>query len=172
MFSELVPVTIASTVRGFIGVAVHSAPRMYVRDGWEIDANALASKADVPVRVMRDAIHDKTIYVALGTDDDDLGFDNPGPDRTDPEDVLGFIAFDAHRGTVYVSRLIGSFDACKRLLQEPVRFAETESMHIEVIVSRQIGDLAGLLEEFGFSERNTTTREDEAGIRIFRRTID
>jgi len=55
---------------------------------------------------------------------------------SDPEDLLGFISFDAREDTVHVTQLDGTSEACERLLAEPVRFAERESMAVEVLAAR------------------------------------
>lgn len=89
---------------------------MRVRDATETDSGRLADLADVPSEVMADAIHDRTVCVA-----------------EDDGDVVGFVGFDAHRDAVHVTHLHGSPTARELLLDEPIRFAASESMPIELV---------------------------------------
>ena len=93
---------------------------MEIRDAVEADAGRLAELADSPPDVMRNLVHDRTVRVA--TDGEDEG------------DVLGFVSFDAGRGTVHVTQLAGPADACERLLDEPIAFADGEGMAVELLV--------------------------------------
>ena len=109
---------------------------MYVRDAVEADAAALATIADAPTEAMRGVIHDRTVHVALeeAPGSQGEGDARSDPEATDPDDVLGFISYDAREGTVHVTQFGGSTDACSRLLEEPLGFASSESMGVELLV--------------------------------------
>jgi len=47
--------------------------------------------------------------------------------------VAGFVSFDVRDGTVHVTQLAGTAAACERLLGEPVRFATSEGMTVELL---------------------------------------
>ncbi|ELY46086.1 hypothetical protein [Natronorubrum sulfidifaciens] len=127
---------------------------MNVRDALEADADALASIADSPTDVMRNLVHDRTVRVAEdGTHDPNADIAGPQYNGSDPEDLLGFISFDARDDTVHVTQLGGTDEACERLLGEPVRFAERESMAVEVLVSPETGAVADAAEALGFERR-------------------
>ncbi|MFB6173753.1 MAG: hypothetical protein ABEI39_03845 [Halobacteriales archaeon] len=91
---------------------------MEVRDAVESDADTLSELADGPRDVLRNVIHDRTVKVA-----------------EDGEEVVAFLSYDARPGTVYVTQLGGTADACERLLEEPVRFAREEGMAVELLVA-------------------------------------
>lgn len=134
---------------------------MNVRDALEADADALASIADAPTDVMRNLVHDRTVRVAEdGSHDPNADVSGSQYDGSDPEDLLGFISFDARENTVHVTQLDGTDDACKRLLAEPVRFAERESMAVEVLVSRDADrdTVADAAKELGFERRGSGPR--------------
>jgi len=96
---------------------------MNVRDALEADADALASIADSPTDVMRNLVHDRTVRVAEdGSHDPNADVSSSQYGGSDPEDLLGFISFDAREDTVHVTQLDGTSEACERLLAEPVRF--------------------------------------------------
>ena len=145
---------------------------MEVRDAVEADATALASLANAPTDVMRNLVHDRTVRVAVvdadagphadaGTrvedadalvdDDGDADGSVDGEDR--PEgggDPLGFVSFDARDHTVHVTQLAGTRDACARLLSEPVRFATTEEMAVELVAGVDDEDVREAAENVGF----------------------
>ncbi|EMA40921.1 hypothetical protein [Halobiforma nitratireducens] len=134
---------------------------MNVRDALEADADALASIADAPTDVMRNLVHDRTVRVAEdGSHDPNADISESQYDGSDPEDLLGFISFDAREDTVHVTQLDGTEEACKRLLAEPVRFAKRESMAVEVLISRNTDSIAEAAEEHGFERRGTGPRFD------------
>lgn len=89
---------------------------MELRDAVESDAGRLASLTDTPRDVMRNLIHDRTVRVA----------------ETD-EEIVGFVSFDARQGVVHVTQLEGESNAFEQLLEEPVRFARTEGMAVELL---------------------------------------
>ncbi len=127
---------------------------MNVRDALEADADALASIADSPTDVMRNLVHDRTVRVAEdGSHDPNADVSDSQYDGSNPEDLLGFISFDAREDTVHVTQLDGTDEACKRLLGEPVRFAERESMAVEVLASQDSDPIHRAAEELGFERR-------------------
>ncbi|WP_254532171.1 hypothetical protein [Natrinema gelatinilyticum] len=124
---------------------------MNVRDALEADADALASIADSPTDVMRNLVHDRTVRVAEdGSHDPNADVSDSQYNGSDPEDLLGFISFDAREDTVHVTQLDGTSDACKRLLAEPVRFAERESMAVELLAAQDADSIEAAAEELGF----------------------
>ncbi|MFC4249562.1 hypothetical protein ACFOZ7_21950 [Natribaculum luteum] len=128
---------------------------MNVRDALEADADALAAIADSPTDVMRNLVHDRTVRVAEdGARATDPNADVEGSqyDGSDPEDLLGFISFDAQEETVHITQIDGTEDACERLLAEPVRFAEREAMAVEVLVPIGDEDVKAAAEALGFEE--------------------
>ena len=108
---------------------------MEVRDAVESDAEVLAAIADAPEDVMRNLVHDRTVRVS------ETG-----------EDLVGFVSFDAKDRTVHITQLAGPREACTRLLEEPVRFAEREGMTVELLVGEGDADRRAAAEEVGFSE--------------------
>jgi hypothetical protein len=104
---------------------------MEVRDAVEADAGTLAAVGDAPTDVMRNLVHDRTVRVAVEA------VDEAGPNTDAPEEgetVLGFVSFDARDRTVHVTQIAGTEAACERLLAEPVRFASSEGMAVELLV--------------------------------------
>ncbi|MFB6133873.1 MAG: hypothetical protein ABEJ55_02685 [Halanaeroarchaeum sp.] len=108
---------------------------MEVRDAVEADAEALAELVDGPQDVLRNLIHDRTVRVA-----------------TEDDEVVAFVSFDARPGTVYVTQLGGDPEACERLLEEPVRFAESEGMTVEVLVVARDEDVGAAVSNHGFEK--------------------
>ncbi|QSX00633.1 hypothetical protein [Haloterrigena alkaliphila] len=134
---------------------------MNVRDALEADADALASIADSPTDVMRNLVHDRTVRVAEdGSHDPNADVSDSQYGGSDPEDLLGFISFDAREDTVHVTQLDGTAEACERLLGEPVRFAERESMAVEVLVSPGSEIIEDAAEKLGFERRGPGPRFD------------
>ena len=145
---------------------------MNVRDALEADADALASIADSPTDVMRNLVHDRTVRVAEdGTHDpnaDVSSSEHLQYGESNPEDLLGFVSFDAQGETVHVTQIDGTQEACERLLAEPVRFAECENMAVEVLVPighQSVEDAAASL---GFGEKGFGPRFDGAKTVRFR----
>jgi hypothetical protein len=89
---------------------------MNVRDAVEADAERLAALTGAPTDVMRNLVHDRTVRVAEidGT-------------------VAGFVSYDAADSTVHVTQLEGDAELCERLLAEPRRFGDRESMEVELL---------------------------------------
>jgi len=89
---------------------------MELRDAVEADAGRLAGLTDTPGDVMRNLIHDRTVRVA----------------ERDGE-IVGFVSFDARQGTVHVTQLQGETAAYDALLAEPMGFARSEGMAVELL---------------------------------------
>lgn len=118
-----------------------------VRDAVEADAPELAAIADSPVDVMRNVVHDRTVRVAERRQ----GGADPNVDAdVDDPNLLGFVSFDVSGLTVHVTQLGGSVAACERLLAEPVRFAATEGMTVEFVVSEADENAREAVERAGF----------------------
>ena len=108
---------------------------MEVRDAVEADAESLAGIADAPVDVMRNLVHDRTVRVAERDPASAGPNADAGDSRDDADDVAGFVSFDAKDDTVHVTQFGGTPEACERLLAEPVRFAASEGMQVELLVT-------------------------------------
>ncbi|AFK17751.1 hypothetical protein E6P09_03125 [Haloferax mediterranei ATCC 33500] len=119
---------------------------MKVRDAVDSDAEALAAVADAPERAMRRLIQDRTVRIATAETGADPNADTPAAD--DP--VLGFVGFDVRDGVLHVTRLGGTEDAVQRLLEEPLRFANTEQLPVEVLVLESEEPLHTAVEHVGF----------------------
>ncbi len=134
---------------------------MNVRDALEADADALAAIADSPTDVMRNLVHDRTVRVAEdGTHDPHADVSSSQYSGSNPEDLLGFISFDAKADTVHVTQLDGTADACERLLAEPVRFADSESMAVEILVSPSDSTILEAADALGFERAGRGPRFD------------
>jgi hypothetical protein len=140
---------------------------MRIRDAVEADAGRLAAIADTPTDVMRNLVHDRTVRVAEaapGASDPNADTPATGPDGrpsgTEDVDVLGFVSFDARKGTVHVTQVDGTRKACERLLAEPVRFARGESMTVEVLVPTDDDDVRDAAEAVGFHPTGDGPRFD------------
>ncbi len=142
---------------------------MNVRDALEADADALAAIADAPTDVMRNLVHDRTVRVAEdGSHDPNADVDATRYSGSSPEDILGFISFDAREETVHVTQIDGTEEACTRLLAEPVRFADSESMAVEVLVSLGNDTVMDAARELGFEEEGFGPQFDGARTVRFR----
>ncbi len=117
---------------------------MEVRDAVEADADALAALSGAPRDVLRNVIHDRTVRVAESEDD-----------------IRGFVSFDARPGTVYVTQVGGENAAVEQLLGEPVRFAVTESMSVELLAAAGDDPLQDAAEAVGFEEAGPGPRFDD-----------
>ena len=132
---------------------------MEVREAVEADAERMADIADSPPDVMRNLVHDRTVRVACETRPDDgsrnerTGSDatREGENGDDREDLLGLVSFDARDDTVHVTQLAGTSAACARLLEEPMRFARSEGMGVELLVSETDDDARRAVEGAGFT---------------------
>jgi hypothetical protein len=120
-----------------------------VRDAVESDADQLAAIVDVPVEVMRNVVHDRTVRVA----EREQGGTDPNVDtETTDADILGFVSFDVRDQTVHVTQLGGAVDACETLLSEPVRFATNEGLTVESVVSESDERAREALQRAGFTD--------------------
>ncbi|MFB6296193.1 MAG: hypothetical protein ABEH66_05040 [Halobacteriales archaeon] len=108
---------------------------MEVRDAVEEDADALAELASGPRDVIRNLIHDRTVRIA-----------------SEDGDTVAFVSFDARPGTVYVTQIGGEPGACKRLLEEPIRFAKGEEMEVELLVTEDETAIREAVADSGFEE--------------------
>jgi hypothetical protein len=121
---------------------------MNVRDAVEADAGRLAALTDAPRDVMRNLVHDRTVRVAaVETEEGD-----EGDDEDDGGEILGFVSFDARADTVHVTQLEGDPDTFDRLLEEPIRFARSEGMAVELLVPEDETDLPDAARKAGFEE--------------------
>ncbi|MBX0322570.1 hypothetical protein EGH21_05965 [Halomicroarcula sp. F13] len=120
---------------------------MEIRDAVEADAGRLADLADSPPDVMRNLVHDRTVRVATGED----ATGENGAEEGDGETIVGFVSYDAKQGTVHVTQLAGSADACERLLDEPITFAEREHMNVELLVPDGESAVESAVEASGFT---------------------
>lgn len=107
---------------------------MELRDAVEADAERLAALTDTPQDVMRNLVHDRTVRVA------------------EDDDITGFVSFDAREQTVYVTQLEGIPAVYEALLDEPMRFAESEGMDIELFTLQSETDLQEAVADAGFEK--------------------
>jgi len=89
---------------------------MDMRDAVEADAGRLAALTEAPRDVMRNLVHDRTVRVAERDDE-----------------IVGFVSYDARERTVHVTQLEGDADTYEQLLEEPIRFARSENMAVEML---------------------------------------
>ncbi|MGZ0747054.1 hypothetical protein [Haloparvum sp. AD34] len=131
---------------------------MHVRDAVEADAAAIASLADQPTAAARNLVHDRSVRVGVAEAADDPG---PVPDSdpeptpsapVEPEDLLGFVAFDAEPDAVHVTGFGGTQAAVEELLGEPIRFAAREGMVVEALVEADETDRRSAIEGAGFED--------------------
>jgi len=137
---------------------------MEVRDAVEADADALSAIADVPADVIRNLIHDRTVRVAQR----EATSAGPNADTAeeDGRDVAGFVSFDVRNGTVHVTQLAGTATACERLLAEPVRFATSEGMTVELLAIATDDEIREAAEAAGFRrEGSGPTFDGESTVR-------
>lgn len=116
---------------------------MEMRDAIEADAGRLASLTDAPRDVMRNLIHDRTVRVV----EDDDG-------------IRGFVSYDARQTTVYVTQIEGDREVFADLLEEPVRFARTEGMTVELLVPETDSEIREAAAEAGFERTGGGPRFD------------
>lgn len=125
---------------------------MNVRDAVEADADRLAALTGSPTDVMRNLIHDRTVRVA------------------ENDDVVGFVSYDAGNATVHVTQLEGDSDVCKRLLEEPIRFASQEGMSVELLAMETDDSTRAAAERTAFERYGPGPRFD--GERTIRYRLD
>lgn len=112
---------------------------MEVREAVESDAEPLAELTDAPVDAMRTIIHDRSVRVAV---------DGEGDPSNDS--ILGIVSFDAQPDAVHVTQLSGERTACERLLDEPIAFARSEDMPVEVLVPETESTVQAVAKAAGF----------------------
>jgi len=106
---------------------------MHLRDAVEADADQLASLTDTPRDVMRNLVHDRTVRIAELDDE-----------------IAGFVSYDARDQTVHVTQLEGDAAVYEGLLAEPIRFARTEGMAVELLALREEEAVQDAAEAAGF----------------------
>lgn len=126
---------------------------MEVREAVEADAGRMADLTGSPADVMRNLVHDRTVRIAI-----------------DGEDLLGFVSFDARRETVHITQFEGTREAGERLLEEPVRFARSEGMTVELLVPENEEILQEAAEAAAFSREGTGPTFD--GVSTIRYRLD
>jgi len=127
---------------------------MEMRDALEADADRLAGLTEAPRDVMRNLVHDRTVRVAEADDE-----------------IRGFVSYDARERTVHVTQLEGDPDVYASLLEEPIRFARSENMAVDLLVPEAESEVRAAAEDAGFErvgngplfegERTTRYRIDE-----------
>lgn len=120
---------------------------MEIRDAVEDDAEAMAAIADAPTDVMRNLVHDRTVRVAVSEEQSTDPNEDTGHSF---RDLLGFVSYDVRADTVHVTQLDGTFRACEQLLGEPIRFAQRETMSVELLVPEPDEEIAEAADEVGF----------------------
>jgi hypothetical protein len=106
---------------------------MELRDALEADASRLASLTDTPRDVMRNLVHDRTVRIAERDDD-----------------IVGFVSYDARDQTIHVTQLEGKASIYEQLLEEPLRFARSEGMAVELLVLETESEIQSVADEMGF----------------------
>lgn len=106
---------------------------MELRDALEADASRLASLTDTPRDVMRNLVHDRTVRIAERDDD-----------------IVGFVSYDARDQTIHVTQLEGKQSIYEQLLEEPLRFARTEEMAVELLVLETESEIQSVASDMGF----------------------
>ena len=108
---------------------------MDIRDAVEADAERLAELTGSPQDVMRNLVHDRTVRVAAADDE---------------ETIEGFVSYDAREETVHITQLEGTDEVRDRLLEEPIRFADSEGMAVELLVPEDESATRKSAEDAGF----------------------
>ena len=116
---------------------------MELRDAIEADAGRLASLTDTPRDVMRNLVHDRTVRVVEGDGD-----------------IQGFVSYDAREQTVYITQLEGEEGVFQKLLAEPLRFAQTEEMAVELLVPETESEIRDAAAAAGFERTGGGPRFD------------
>lgn len=146
---------------------------MEIRDAVEADVPALAALADVPPTALRNLVHERSVRILVRDDsespasqtqsgDDEgewAGDETLGGDAT-AEGVDGFLSFDVRDGAVHVTQFGGDQAAGERLLAEPLRFARSEGLPVEALVSEADDTLRAALEAVGFERAGDGPRFD------------
>jgi hypothetical protein len=122
---------------------------MNVRDAVEGDVEALAALSNAPLGVVRNVVHDRTVRV-LEAQDSGLGGGASSDAATAGGTPRGFVSYDVRDGVVHLTLFGGDSDACERLLEEPLRYADGEGMAVEVLVGDDDTEMREALDTVGF----------------------
>ncbi|WP_459193320.1 hypothetical protein [Halosimplex sp. J119] len=112
---------------------------MDIRDAVEADAERLAELTASPQDVMRNLVHDRTVRVATAD-----------AETEGDEAIEGFVSYDAREDTVHITQLEGTDGVRGRLLEEPIRFAKSEGMSVELLVPEAESETRESAEDAGF----------------------
>lgn len=110
---------------------------MTIRDATEDDLDRLAHLADTSRDAAHGMLRDRTVRVHC-------------KEAAPEAPVTGVVSFDATEVAVQVTRLAGEVSCYERLLEEPLRFANTENLPVEMVVPQEAQDLRRVLDEAGF----------------------
>lgn len=116
---------------------------MVMRDAVEADAEKLATLTETPKDVMRNLVHDRTVRVV---EEDD--------------EIVGFVSYDAREQTVHVTQIEGSKEVYEELLEEPVRFARSEDMAVELLAVESKPNIREAALDAGFERVGNGPRFD------------
>lgn len=108
---------------------------MHGRDATAEDADAVAALAGGDIDAGR-LIRDRSVRVA----------------ERDDGDLAAFVAFDAWRGAVHVTRFGGDLDDVRALLAAPRAFARRESLPVEVVVPADEDAVQDAFADEGFED--------------------
>ncbi len=72
--------------------------------------------------------------------------------------VRGVAAYEVQNGVVHVTRLAGETEAKLRLLESPMRFAESDAIPIETVVPEGEGETESVLRAAGFERAGAGPR--------------
>lgn len=113
---------------------------MHVREATPADAPAIEALVSGDLDADR-LVRDRRVIVAQSGDptQDDQG-----------GNIEGVLSYDTFRETVHVSTLVGDSEVVTALLVEPRRFAERESLPIEIVVPASDNALREAVENGGF----------------------
>lgn len=125
---------------------------MDVREATPEDGEAIRSLVDRPLDVER-LIVDRRVLVA-----------------DDAETMRGFLAYEAIDDAVHVSALAGEPSVVDSLLAEPRRFAERESLPLEIVIPEDDTGLIDAVERAGFEAVGSGPRFDGTPSKRFRDT--
>lgn len=124
---------------------------MNVRDATSDDEAALGAIADGDVDAVR-LVRDRTVRVAENEDG-----------------ITGFVAFDASRDAVQITRLDGDPGAVEALLGEPCSFAAAERVPVEAVVLEPDDSMQEALVDAGFEDVGPGPRFEGRETRRYRR---
>lgn len=133
---------------------------MEVRDAVERDAAAMAALTDAPEPVLRNVVHERSVRVLVGDDEEAASDADPvaaGDDEAEA-DLRGFVSFDAREDAVFVTQFGGDSDACERLLAEPIAFARGAGLPVEVVLREGDDAMRAAVEAVGFDAAGSGPR--------------